>query len=203
MALFQGTLFFESGKFGWSETYGLDAADVESATGVFRLLQLARKDLLGENAQITYRRVYSADPNNGESYLKAVAFKDGVPDPNHGLSDRPYSAVLCDLSLEGNKKGRIFMRGVPDDMITQGHGNPTGFSPSASWINAFDDFNFALVGNSFRRIKVTRTNPGSTPPAYDITSSLIQKVEYKKAVSRNTGRPIELPRGRRFAHRTT
>lgn len=189
---FKTTLYFESGKFGWTETY-FRQADNEAPV-IFRAGKLcaARGGLVGPNASLLKFVV-----RNTVNKMVFGPFDVGKLDtnnPNIGTSDRPYSAVMLRLFNDANRRpGLKYLRGWPDSSIVQ---NPIVYP------NGIDFAGLAVVRDAYTA-ELTQNNWGylakllvgvGAPTYVNIT-----RVAFTRATRRATGRPFDLPVGRQRA----
>ena len=116
--IFKCTLFFEMGKYGWSESYALQRQDSSYVFAMARLKELAtfRAGIMAAQPSIVGQRVSDFKVNG-----------DGQPDDQiyygslGAAANDPFTAVLG-LFLNSARTGRkpIYWRGVPDDVSQNG-----------------------------------------------------------------------------------
>lgn len=110
------TMFFEQGKYGWTETFYLPNSTLSDALTKGFILRERRRNLLGANATIKALRV-SDDAFFRDSLLQTVPSDLGNGLLTWGNSDPAFTALLW--RLEGGERHRrqLYMRGVPDEVI--------------------------------------------------------------------------------------
>lgn len=135
---FRGTMFFEDGIQGWSETHWYTGAltDYSVILGFLQDLAIQRARLLSESARISYLRV-SDDSVRGDALVttislsgSAVGGKLTVPPPGAP----PWNSILLRKQAGALYHGMEHLRGVPIGILTDPTG-PTFNDPS--WPNAF------------------------------------------------------------------
>lgn len=171
MAIHKATLFFESGLYGWTESFWRDTnASLDNTLALATKLALKRAAISGYGVKITYIRS-SDEAERGDSSISAtpiwvVGASFAPPaelDPRTfytvspaevAAADQPYSAVMVRMESVpsgGNppismKRRTMYLRGLPDVDIV----NPPPFARVAKWNDAFDKWRSELTQWSFR-----------------------------------------------------
>lgn len=150
------TMFFEDGKYGWSETYWSNTDTPQAATSLFIILAKLRWKLLGSGPNITYLRT-SDDLVLRDADITVLDFNAqnaGIDkiDPDFGLvkgkinravdtpSDVPYSAILVRMSSGTLGHRMMYLRGAPDELII----DPAGPKQNQAWKTAFANWQTEL-----------------------------------------------------------
>jgi len=116
------TIFFEDGKYGWSEShfYRAPVTDLHQVINDGVILARARADLLGTGPTINELRA-SFDDVFRDSFinvfnppLQTTLFAGGGSVPPEVTSDLPYSVTLLRLESGANYRRSLYLSGVPD-----------------------------------------------------------------------------------------
>lgn len=157
--LFRVQWMFQAQAAGWSESLYRDGADYEAALDAGMQYAYKRLALCGKGVRITSVRV-SKTGVNGDARAKQAQLTtspaDVLANPNYqyvppayenaNVVD-PWTGMNCRLVADGVERGRIYMRGLPDDLFD----GVTGFVPNQAWINAFIEYvNLVKGGYSIR-----------------------------------------------------
>lgn len=191
MPLYKVTLFFESFKFGWTESYQLDVASIDVAKQKADDLVPLRGKIVAPGAGLVQYKVSSL------LFPEILGpFRVSEKDQNNdvlGQTDRPYSALLARLTatLPGVRPTFRWIRGVPDGLIQQIASDPSGFIQNGDWDRAWNPFALEMQNLTWGWFG---KNKAVIPPVGVFTA--IKKIQITKAVRRDTGRPFDLPRGR-------
>lgn len=194
MPVFRGTMFLRSGDQGWTEGYFLDQPDHDGARNALGILALRRTHILSTDAHIQAVRVSNIDSprdslltryTEGATPERQGDYGGGIdPEP----CNQPSDAAIIELVSTPARKGRIYLRGIPDALIASG-----AFTPDAEWLAAFNtlaaSWGATIRDGSFR----VRTKD----PAGGAFFSVITQVNLMGLTTRRTGRPFGLRRGRR------
>lgn len=176
----RATLFFESGKYGWSETYFRQAETLQDTMGFAQFLAASRAKLMGYGVGLTYLRcsddavrrdalvdrpqLFAASPSSPAQVPTALALQPGqgymiippganIVKPAVGkLADVPYSAILVRMESGSEYHRLVYMRGCPDDIIV----NPAGPILEKAWKDSFDAFLSQLVKGAWGFMAVSR-----------------------------------------------
>lgn len=120
MANFATTLFLGdlTNSLGWSETYYRIAADHDEALANGALLVTARVGILLDVYQVRGFRVSDfAVP--GDSRISTVVTPGDIDAAVRKPSD-PWTALNLRLEAGGNRRGRKFLHGIPQDFFKAG-----------------------------------------------------------------------------------
>jgi len=172
MGVHKATIFFEAGKFGWSETFykTTNGTIQDTLLSALELVQ-PRARLCGAHVELSYVRA-SDDGVRGDSAVvvpdvKVVTLAERallnaplnvtLVIPAFGgdaVTDRPYSAVLVRMEDLGGAHHRfMYLRGVPDDLIKGG-----GVENSKDWESAFVAWTKKLSAGSWSWKAVNRSD---------------------------------------------
>lgn len=152
--------FITSGRQGWSETYYLNAGDLNSAFATSLILASKRSLLMASPVVIDYVRV-SDNNNNRNSRLVGVGTGTPYPMPAGGYTsqaDRPETAglVAC-FDTANNVQRPLWIRGNPDNAYdAAAPGNPD----QALWQTRLSSFLGELVSSHYQILERTRLGEG-------------------------------------------
>lgn len=161
----RGTMFFESGRYGWSEThwYQSQSASLTQVQADLDILAKKRAWLLGAGATLTYCRV-SYDDTFRDSLLDdgpvPTIAANGIPYYNPALeslyADSPFISVL--LRAEGTAlyRKQIYLGACP-----QGSEELPVFGLGPAWLSAFNLYSKAL--QALWGFKVQSKDPVAAP----------------------------------------
>lgn len=184
MPLFRGVILFGFDVYGWSEVFGIDAADTGTALTDLHALTIARAGLALATVTLTSGVHELLQPRNA-TYSSSI-FGSYTP------SGTVYT-VVPSVCLEVTKycdtppNGRLFMRGLPEDIV-QGD----GLNPPTAWQTAYSTWNGLFTAGN---LGVLKKGPGPTP-AYTVRP-IINSSRNARLATRRVGRPFFQPRGRR------
>lgn len=180
---------------GWSENYYLTAADIASAAGLASANIAPRMALSPNNVDMVYGKV-SDVAIKGDSLIVlpmsgSYPFVGTYTETPTGCFLEANTALLIEILAGATHKNRVFLRGLSLDVVTgREFLNPSGF---ATAINAWTSY---LSSGVLVRTEVV---PHTVPKTYTYTPS--DNAYVKGVTARKPGRPFDLPRGRKFAHR--
>lgn len=162
MAVIRATFFFEDvNKHGWSETIHNLAADLTTAKTRANNLMRHRRNCLGSSARITYIRV-SDDLVKRDSEVIINPVGDQLSRVGPATqADIANTSLVVRIQANPLARRTLYMRGIPDDCVT----NSGQYSPSPSFVNAFDSWAFSLIQDQW----ACRSRDGTTP-RHNITS---------------------------------
>jgi hypothetical protein len=129
---------------GWSETYYLTAATPESAREAGRSLANSRGPLCGINSYLAEIRV--SDDKIFRDSLTYTFDPDELGHVLAGASDVPWNAVLCRIEATAAYRRQLYLRGVPDEVITEDEKNPI----PAQWVKLCNQFLGILAGKPWQ-----------------------------------------------------
>lgn len=149
----KATLFFEDHKYGWSESYFQDGIDnLGVIYGDAIALAEQRATLNGAGVLMPYIRVsneaikrdslvqqinlFTIGPGTQEIPAGANVVKTAFATSGSTKPDRPYSAVLLRFEAGSLYHRLMYMRGIPDDLIT----DPVGPANNQGWAKSFLDW---------------------------------------------------------------
>lgn len=187
----KATLFFEVGKFGWTETYYSSLTDVATVLPIARSLAIQRSQLLTEDVFITAVRV-SKDNVKRDSLVTFPARGDQKFKKAEGPTEIPHVCAL--VRIEGGDKYRrsLFLRGLGDTDI-----DGLNFEPNGAWADAFFLFASKLLKDEWGMKVADKDVVQPAPPAPAIAKfQNFTNVRLRKLGRRDTGRPFDLFRGR-------
>lgn len=138
----RATLFFEFGKFGWTESYVRVEASPLSAQQAGEDLLVARRKILAFNCTLNRVRLSDVDVFR-DSALIDIPLSTGKAMQVEKMSE-PWSCLLCRMDSLATYRKNIYLRGVPDIEI----------DPN----NKLTDLNPAYLGdvNAYLRFLVNR-----------------------------------------------
>lgn len=194
MPRFFGKLFFSGRSFGtfgacgWSEVYGIDAANYSAAQGVLSPILTARLNLLAVDASFTYGVISDTD-------IKGDSYWSGITPPHLGTyvgvatTYNPEVALRTKFYAGASKRSARFIRCVPFD-----EAGPNGeYAPAGPWAaNLATYLNLVQTTTEmFHRIA-----GAVAPPFYSDTPYTGYAIVNNER--RAIGRPFGSPRGRRL-----
>jgi hypothetical protein len=141
MPRYKGTMFFEQGASGWSESFYQDALSPDLALSNLRDLQSARLGCANGSTTGTFVRVEDiAQP--GVAFLSEV----NLSPKNLNAADTPWQSLLVRLVATEGSRRMYLMRGVPDNVIIGGEflTNPEYTSKLAVFFNQLIVFKYKL-----------------------------------------------------------
>lgn len=199
------SLYFQQAYWGWTENWGMVIAGFPEADVKAKKLISLRKELLasGDDArpQITAYRLYSGDPNERSTILTSVTFKEGTTSLDNGTSDMAWNAVhyrVVGPNLAANSNRHL--RGIPDDFIKFDPGSRSAsFKPQGGWFAAWQAYALELVNGGWGWFHVTKVKLAGGGTVYTLTFKDISNARLMNVSHRQTGRPFDSPRGRKWA----
>jgi len=135
------TFFFQSSKWGWSETLYNSATEVTNALDNAKQLIRFRAAILASGANLVGVRASRTDPQR-DSRFYAVPQADGTGDNAWGVTDIPNTCLNIRLEATPLYRRSLQLRGVPDMMITDGG----YYAPSPMYTAALRRFLNQLLG---------------------------------------------------------
>lgn len=167
---------------GWSESIYNTGFDTQ---GVYtRALALVDKrlDILGREAELIALRVANDDPQR-DSALKSFAPGDGQgqypPAADNNNTDFSDTSLLVLLYATSKKKGRLFLRGIPDDVCN----NAGQYTPPPFFVNKFQTWAIALAGEGSWAVRTF------APPAAKVPITTIDQSQLTGTATIVTGAP--------------
>lgn len=185
-----GTLFFDYGRTGWSETYPLDVADYSDALVKLTSLLGHRLALAGPDVNLIGSRISDTD-------VKGDSFPTGftIPSPGtwtYGAGEGGFNsnyALRIAIASGTVHRGSRWIRVIPSKQIN----DVGGFTPIAGYTTALNAFLADLVSHTSLAHKI----PGAVAPPFYVfnacTSAIVSTMQ-----RRQVGRPFGEPRGRRL-----
>lgn len=153
----RATFFFESGKFGWSETYHTSSGSHAEVLAKAVAIKDLRMRICGPGVTMSYIRVsddaiqrdalpWSVGLTTVQDADEAAIVADGggtsiIPIVVDSRADRPYSAVLVRGQGPSNESRNLYMRGVADSIIV----HPLGPRAFAGWYDGFNTWASNMV----------------------------------------------------------
>jgi hypothetical protein len=191
MAQYKGVLFFAGGINGWTETYYPVASTPAGAAVNLLAIATARVDIL-HTACFIGRATISDVIIRGDSTSIL-----STPEPGTSVDVAGFLDLDCALIVRWQvgvyARNKTFIRGVPVgqtfDMI---------YDPTVGYSAAFANYISVVIANSV--MPITTRNP-TPPPNYNIVAyaSITAGMINGRLGRRKSGRPSDLPRGRRVA----
>lgn len=180
---------------GWSENIYIQSTTVDQAVTTAAGYIAPRMGLSPDNVDMVYGKV-SDVAIKGDSKIVLPTMGNypfigtWVADPV-GSYLEANTALLIELVSDPSKKNRIFLRGLSLDVVTgREFKNPTGYAAKLTALTTF------LTGTCY-----TRNKDIADPTGFSF--SQCTDAFFTRVTARKPGRPFSIPRGRRFAHRTT
>src|SRR5689334_22074304 len=146
-AIVKATLFFQTGSFGWTESFlwdGQSTIDLNPHMASLQVIAQKRAALLGAQSFIKAERVsFETDaagvPTPGDSVLQYVRY-NGASVP--GSDDPDARVLITQRNLVARFRRNMFLGGIWDDVNGQG-----GFylPTIAGWQTAFDSWRAAML----------------------------------------------------------
>lgn len=158
MAIIRCTLFFEQGKYGWTESYWTNAASLTDPAMQARGLQLAQKRIKvsGAHTTLPYMR-YSVEGVFRDAFFNVLP-SNGLVGTINKISDAPSTALLCTQKTADNSKSRnIYLRGIWDDVVHNGG----EYVPAPDFSAAFDDYRTRLIADAWGWLGVASKDVGN------------------------------------------
>lgn len=159
------TAFFSDHKAGWSESFYHTGDDpgivIEPVVRVPDGIMVNRLKLAGAGVTLDAVRASNVDAQR-DGVLRELDWStvDGhrlkIKAESDSFCDVAWTGVLIRLANSPSIKGHIFMRGMPDSMIS---GNPRQFVPSKAWEDRFAIWKEQLKTYSLRVRKGTDETP--------------------------------------------
>jgi len=123
---------------GWSEGYVSDQSTFAGAKADAQEMAGYRQQLLGHNSVLQYIRIQSVDPPRVTQLVRWFASGPSAS----GDSDIPNTCLLIRCNVLGGPQRSYFLRGIPDQFISEGG----GYFPSAGFATDVDAFFNRLCG---------------------------------------------------------
>lgn len=180
---------------GWSENIYVQATTVDQAVTTAAGYITPRMGLSSDNVDMVYGKVSDVAIKGDSKIILPTTgnypfIGTWTPTPVGGYLEA-NTALLIELVSDPSKKNRIFLRGLSLDVVTgREFKNPTGYGAKLSALTTF------LVGTCYCRNKDI-----ADPSGFSYTQCT--DAFFTKVTARKPGRPFSIPRGRKFAHRTT
>lgn len=198
MAFFQCSFFFRVNDAGWSESFITQAEEHLAAGVLANNLFLKRLATLPPDVTAQAIRI-SLHGGARDSFTIPTPAPANVgtfnPDTGNATINMPEDALLCPLISTFTKKGRLFLRGVPDGQIKSGK-----YTPTPAYTAALEG-----AGNFFDTLKsgawfmARRANPNGVPALYNYLP--ITGYSILRATTRRCGRPFGLRPGAKWHNR--
>lgn len=137
MATYKGTMIFNQGRAGWSESWYLQASSHQQAADKLQTVGPTRMKLLGGGASIEYWRV-SDVAILGDSAIVVTnewALSTGVTS-----ADEPWDAVYVRVEAGPLYRRQMWLRGIPDEWAGPAGGFPGGNPNNSFLTGALDKF---------------------------------------------------------------
>lgn len=186
------TVFFESEKFGWTESYYRTDLTLSSLITKGKDLVNARRQLLGSGASITAIRASIAFPSTKVSSVLVIHSPNGdsaIFPGKKNVADDPDLSVLVRYNTVGGKRSMKHFSGVPDYLFDRTL--PQDFDVTDPlWTAAFVAYQNYIRGESWG-IAVK----GREGKVFDGFAN----VDFVRVRRKNRGRVFGLPVGRRTA----
>lgn len=156
MPIIRATFFFEDdNKHGWTETIHTQKPDLTTAIAAARALADLRRNCLGDTARITYIRV-SDDLVKRDSKIHTVPSGDGTTRTTGATAaDIANTAVIVRIEASPLARRTLYMRGVPDEVVTRSG----KYTPTGGFSNSFDMWANDLIINNWACRSRDGTNP--------------------------------------------
>jgi len=160
--LFKCVLGFNSGKFGWTESYYNKAVtDLDALIAFGDDMANLRKYLLGYGVKIEFIRAQDELKPNVTKIKTVNYVNDLISVPNYD-SDVPYSTVMIRIVSVGFSRRMFLLSGAPDRLIV----NPPGPTSIPQWDSAFNKWKaYMLDANNGWSLKVF-DQTGGNPAAF-------------------------------------
>lgn len=202
-----GTLFINGGTKGWSEKYWLTDSSYTTALITFGQLCKWRASLLATDFTIAWARVSFADTLRDSKAAIVAPLNptgDGTPAAlaqGFGVVNKTEDGFLFRFETSGGKWCNRIVRGVPDQDLTDDQmvgalvipATPPAAVPAMgalTWLSFLGNY-LSYVLNSTVQSSLLPTKPRS----WNLTAW--DRVIYRRAAIRRTGRPFDTSRGRR------
>lgn len=189
----KGTLFYQAGSSGWTETHWLVATDMPTATLNLKSINNAGMAMRRPDVTLLSARIVDA-ANPRTSILPDITSWVTVGTytaPGVVTADVDLSIMWREFSADNLTRSRVFFRGFPTDQFgSSGIDKDGNFNFTVAFAALFTAWQTAIVNNA---LLVHRTAP------HVFTSKAInQVVQSTQAHLRRAGRPFFLRRGRRL-----
>jgi len=119
MAFYQGTIIFNQGKLGWSETWYVAANEHIAALSAIVGIANGRMALLGSNAVIEGTRISDV----AQTQDSLVSIIEGNQGRSPSRSDTPWNAIYCRFITGPLHRRQVWLRGIPDLWISLSENN--------------------------------------------------------------------------------
>jgi len=159
MATYQGTLIFNQGRYGWTETWYLTQSTYLDAQTKIVNYGTTRVKLLGIGARIEAARVSDV------AFLQDSLFVPlGLDGTGQGTdADTPWNAILGRFDGGPLYRRQFWMRGVPDDWIILTGGNPNVNPVVAALNSAFGAVRASILANGLQLKVIKKDGAGGVP----------------------------------------
>lgn len=157
MATYKGTYLFNQGRYGWSESWYVDAATITDAAGYFSGVMTQRIKMLGRGARMEMIRVSDVDIAGDSMIVLAPEDQITAATP----VDTPWNCLLVRVESGALYRRSMWMRGAPDEWML--------FSQNGSIIiptdakNALKAWSTKIINAGFK-FKVTQKGGPETLP---------------------------------------
>jgi len=175
VAINKVNLFYEQGKFGWSEVYYRQNETLADTIKAAKRLATRRCEMNGDNTTLTYIRASVRDVQ-GDSEIDVETMSTGTQGKIsvaavNGASDSPWTAFLFRCEYDALHRRMLYARGVPDSSIGHDPENPR--VPGTPVEEAITKFKKELVDGGWGSVFSIRSqvdNPSFPVTVLDIVS---------------------------------
>lgn len=189
------TFFFSQPvlRTGWTEQYYTLDTQHEVAAQRASGLYPVRLNLAGNSTYLDAIRVSNVD-HPRDSMVENFS---GIPQRGtfgkDDTSDVGWTSILVEKVWDPVKKNRVFMRGVPDDIIRV----PVSLASQVIVQSAKFQANFLEYSNALKNLNFAVRTKVPSPGTGFVYSAPIQFARIVRATTRHIGRPFGVPVGRR------
>lgn len=188
-SIFVGTLFFQSGRYGWSENYGFSTATPGQAATNLGVIFLQRIAMMVSDSIIIGGRLSDVDIK-GDSYPLNLTFPApgtfAVAPADETAQSENCARVLFNAGSQ--IRANRFVHGIPASQYTK-----TFFAPTSPWLALLTTWATGLLADVGA---LTKIRGATTAPFYTFTQYTGQTD--MGGAFKKVGRPFDLPHGRRL-----